>query len=207
MVMRYYAPFPGGGGDPARPQGPHALRIGDAERDAAASDLGEHYAAGRLTLDELHERLDAAFSAKTLGQLTRVMADLPGPRPWPGPWRLPWPDGPGALAGPGSRPAPILPDMWGPPGPAGLRYHAHLGPADGHWHLQGHGPDGRQSTDPEEPTPTDRAGRFAALSLLMLAMLIWLFTALLFARHGVYHPGPMVPDHFREYHGLGQLGP
>jgi hypothetical protein len=41
---------------------------------------------------------------------------------------------------------------------------------------------------------TDRAGRFAALSLLLLAMLLWLFTALLFARHGFYpqvgHVGP-----------------
>src|SRR5215469_4670193 len=36
-------------------------------------------------------------------------------------------------------------------------------------------------------TPSDRAGRFAALSLLILAMMIWLFTALLFAKHGVYH--------------------
>lgn len=78
MAMRYYAPFPGGGGDPARPRGPHALRIGDAERDAAATDLGEHYAAGLLTLDELHQRLDAVFLAKTFGQLARIMADLPG---------------------------------------------------------------------------------------------------------------------------------
>jgi hypothetical protein len=48
-----------------------------------------------------------------------------------------------------------------------------------------------QSRRPQQPpTQADRAGRLAALSLLMLAMLIWLFTALLFARHGVYHPGP-----------------
>ncbi len=80
MAMRYYAPFSGGDGEPPWPRGgPHALRIGDAERDAAAADLGEHYAAGRLSLDELNERLDAVFSSKTFGQLTRVMADLPGP--------------------------------------------------------------------------------------------------------------------------------
>ena len=36
------------------------------------------------------------------------------------------------------------------------------------------------------PMDADRAGRFAALSLLLLAMLLWLFTALLFARHGFY---------------------
>jgi hypothetical protein len=44
-------------------------------------------------------------------------------------------------------------------------------------------------------SPADRAGKFAALSLLILAMLIWLFTALLFARHGVPAVGPMVPGH------------
>jgi hypothetical protein len=143
MAMRYYAPFSGGGSDPLRPRGPHALRIGDAERDAAAADLGEHYTAGRLTLDELNERLDAVFAAKTLGQLTRVMADLPGPGPLP--WRTTRPGRQGDLGvKPGARPR-------------------------------------------EPHTPTDRAGRFAALALLMLAMLIWLFTALLFARHGLYH--------------------
>jgi len=38
-----------------------------------------------------------------------------------------------------------------------------------------------------------RAGKFAALSLLILAMLIWLFTALLFARHGAPAVGPILP--------------
>jgi hypothetical protein len=149
MAMRYYAPFPGGGGEPVRPRGPHALRIGDAERDAAAADLGEHYAAGRLTLDELNERLDAAFSAKTFGQLAKLMADLPGPG------RLPW-----LTASPGPRARPVH------------------GAYDDRWRFD------------EPPTPVDRAGRIAALSLLVLAMLIWLFTALLFARHGLYQQGP-----------------
>lgn len=170
MAMRYYAPFPGGGGEQLRPRGPHALRIGDAERDAAAADLGEHYAAGRLTLDELDERLDAVFSAKTFGQLARVMTDLPGLG------RLPWHAAAGRPHG-----------TWGP---AGFSYDIPLG-MGGPWH----GPDSSmarsQSRRPQQPpTQADRAGRFAALSLLMLAMLIWLFTALLFARHGVYHPGP-----------------
>ncbi len=200
MAMRYYAPFPGGGGDPAWPRGPHALRIGDAERDAAAADLGEHYAAGRLTLEELHERLDAAFSAKTFGQLARVMADLPGAA------RHPWTAGPGPAARPGGVAGIARPDRWGPPGPADFRYHGHLGPAQGPWHLAGPGEDGARPREPEEPTATDRAGRLAALSLLMLAMLIWLFTALLFARHGVYHPqGPMVPYGQYGQH-LGQFG-
>jgi hypothetical protein len=34
------------------------IRVGDAERDAVATQLREHYGDGRLTLDELNERLD-----------------------------------------------------------------------------------------------------------------------------------------------------
>jgi hypothetical protein len=191
MAMRYYAPFPGG--EPPRPRGgPHALRIGDAERDAAAADLGEHYAAGRLSLDELNERLDAVFSSKTFGQLTRVMADLPGLG------RIQWRTGPGRTSG-----------GWGPTGfPAGAPY----GMGDRHWHGTRSSVAGFQTRGPQAPpTPTDRAGRVAALSLLLLAMLIWLFTALLFARHGFYHAGPYGPpgtfNQFVQHGGLAPGGP
>jgi DUF1707 SHOCT-like domain len=58
------------------------FRVADADRDAAASQLREHYAAGRLTLDELNERLDQTFAAKTRTDLDAVMRDLPyAPRP------------------------------------------------------------------------------------------------------------------------------
>ncbi|GAB3967461.1 hypothetical protein GCM10029978_034810 [Actinoallomurus acanthiterrae] len=80
------------------------LRVGDAERDEVASALHEHFAQGRLTREELDERLSAALSAKTVGDLREVTRDLPvspdalahlsgpdlpGPR---GPWRggPPW---------------------------------------------------------------------------------------------------------------------
>jgi hypothetical protein len=178
MAMRYYAPFPGGG-DQARPRGPYALRIGDAERDAAAADLGEHYAAGRLTLDELNQRLDAVFAAKTWGQLTRLMADLPvtGQPHWNG--------RPAGLAHPRTRPGAGPYGAWSP---ADFRYDGYLGMADGPWRAPYPPATGHRSGQlRESPTPADRAGRFAALSLLLLAMLIWLFTALLFARHGFYH--------------------
>jgi Domain of unknown function (DUF1707) len=168
MPMRYYAPFSGQSGDPFRAVAPHVLRIGDAERDAAAADLGEHYVAGRLTLDELHERLGAVFSAKTYGQLGRVMADLPYLR------RAPGRTGLAALAGP-----------TGIAGPAWAAWTAYRPPAS----LPP--PGARRAA-----TASDRAGRFAALSLLILAMMIWLFTALLFAKHGVYHqmgPGRVGP--------------
>jgi hypothetical protein len=53
------------------------LRVGDAERESTATALREHYAVGRLSTDELNERLDAAFSATTHGQLEQVTHDLP----------------------------------------------------------------------------------------------------------------------------------
>ena len=55
------------------------LRIGDAERDAAMTQLREHFVAGRLTLDELTERIDLALTAKTQRHIDRLMADLPRP--------------------------------------------------------------------------------------------------------------------------------
>lgn len=174
MAMRYFAPYPGGGGDPYRPRGPHALRIGDAERDAAAADLGEHYAAGRLTLDELNERLESVFAARTYGQLARIMADLPGPG------RL------GRFAEPQP---PVSGYGWTATGGT----HGIVG-ANRHWGAGVPPTTGYRPRDLREQRPTDRAGRFAALSLLMLVMLVWLFTALLFARQGYYHPtGPWGP--------------
>jgi len=53
------------------------IRVGDAERDAVATQLREHYATGRLTLDELNERLDQTFKARTGADLKAVMRDLP----------------------------------------------------------------------------------------------------------------------------------
>lgn len=58
------------------------MRVGDTEREAVAAQLREHYADGRLTLDELNERLDLVFAAKTRADLTAVTHDLPmTPRP------------------------------------------------------------------------------------------------------------------------------
>ena len=52
-------------------------RVSDAEREAVAEQLREHYAAGRLTIDEFRARLDAAYSATTAAGLSRVTTDLP----------------------------------------------------------------------------------------------------------------------------------
>ena len=52
-------------------------RAGDADRDAAAAALGEHFAQGKLTLDELNARLDATLTATTHGELSQAARDLP----------------------------------------------------------------------------------------------------------------------------------
>jgi len=169
MAMRDDSPVPGpaggerpahrerpagrsGTGAPRAPRGPapgparQAMRIGDAERDTAAAELGDHYAAGRLTLDELHERIALALAARTHGQLTRVMRDLPSLR---------------------------------------RERHPVAGPARGEPLLSGARPG---STD------ASRDGRLAAIGLLLLAMLIWLFTVVVFTRHGYhYYPYPHHP--------------
>src|SRR5258708_13895677 len=53
-------------------------RASDADRDRTASLLREHLAAGRLTPEEFSERLDRAFSARTVGEIDALLADLPG---------------------------------------------------------------------------------------------------------------------------------
>jgi len=61
-------------------------RVTDADREAAAAHLREHYAQGRLTLQEFHHRLDAVFQAATHSQLTALTRDLPptaSPAPLP----------------------------------------------------------------------------------------------------------------------------
>jgi len=53
------------------------IRASDADRDRVTALLREHHAAGRLTAEEFHERMDAALSATTLGELDDLLADLP----------------------------------------------------------------------------------------------------------------------------------
>ena len=45
------------------------LRASDAEREHHAELLREHAAQGRLTVDELDERLDRVYAARTVGEL------------------------------------------------------------------------------------------------------------------------------------------
>jgi len=67
------------------------LRVSDAERERVAVALREHCAEGRLTLEELTERLDEAFRARTGAELGEALRELPAeaaPRPRRSPKRF-----------------------------------------------------------------------------------------------------------------------
>lgn len=56
---------------------PPQLRIGDRERDLVASVLQDAMAEGRISVEELHERLDRALQARYFSDLDPLVADLP----------------------------------------------------------------------------------------------------------------------------------
>ena len=56
---------------------PPGLRASDQERERAAREIREHFAAGRLTEEELDDRVQAAYRAQTHEQLRALLADLP----------------------------------------------------------------------------------------------------------------------------------
>jgi hypothetical protein len=75
------------------------IRVSDADRERVAEQLREHYAAGRLSTDELDERITATLGARTFRDLHAVMTDLPGehqlaaqppPQNWPRPHGQGW---------------------------------------------------------------------------------------------------------------------
>ncbi|MFF3071067.1 DUF1707 domain-containing protein [Kitasatospora sp. NPDC057904] len=57
------------------------LRASDADRERVADLLRDAYAEGRLDVDEHAERIEAAYAAKTLGELAPLTRDLPSHRP------------------------------------------------------------------------------------------------------------------------------
>jgi hypothetical protein len=58
---------------------PPAIRASDAERERAADLLRDAAAEGRLTFEELADRVEAAAGATTRDELARLTADLPVP--------------------------------------------------------------------------------------------------------------------------------
>ena len=75
---------------PDRPAAPHGvrdpsrLRVSDDDRHQVAEVLRRAAGEGRIDLEELEERLEATYQAKTYGDLVPLTADLPvagAPRP------------------------------------------------------------------------------------------------------------------------------
>jgi len=56
------------------------LRASDAERERVAEALRRHHLDGRLDTDELQERLDRCYAARTGAELAPLLADLPPAR-------------------------------------------------------------------------------------------------------------------------------
>jgi hypothetical protein len=82
-------------GDPADPR-QASLRASDADRERFVEALRQHHVDGRLTAEELEERTEPAYAARTYGDLDALAADLPPLQPAAPPAPPPGPDpGPG----------------------------------------------------------------------------------------------------------------
>jgi hypothetical protein len=91
-----------GSGHEMEPRDPARLRISDADRHQVAEVLRQAAGEGRIDLEELDERLEATYGAKTYADLVPITADLPVRTP-------------GALPGP-PQTAPAMPPAVRPPG-------------------------------------------------------------------------------------------
>ena len=70
---------PGGRNHQETSRADNHIRTSDADRERSVVQLRDHYAEGRLTREELDERVAAALTARTFGDLRSVMSDLPEP--------------------------------------------------------------------------------------------------------------------------------
>lgn len=55
------------------------LRASDRDRERVVEELRTHAAEGRLTVEELEERVQRALDARTAGELASLTRDLPDP--------------------------------------------------------------------------------------------------------------------------------
>jgi Domain of unknown function (DUF1707)/2TM domain len=95
------------------------LRASDADRERFVESLGRHHADGRLTTEELAERTERAYAARTLGDLDALATDLP-------PLEPPAPAPPRPAPPPGQPAPPGLPPRLRPPGPERAAAKANL---------------------------------------------------------------------------------
>ena len=62
------------------PSARRQVRASDADRERAVGSLRDHYAAGRLTMEELDQRVERACRATFRSELRPLLADLPRDR-------------------------------------------------------------------------------------------------------------------------------
>jgi DUF1707 SHOCT-like domain len=128
------------------------MRVSDTEREAAAAELQEHFASGRLNQAELDERLSAVFAAKTRGDLSTLFTDLPSSgHGWTST------DAPGGRASGPSGP-------FGPQGPFGSQ--GPFGPKGPF------GPSGSDARPGWQASAGRSIGRFAAMSVMVWLLFI-----------------------------------
>jgi hypothetical protein len=100
--------------DPATPNAPepHALRASHEDRDAVVEQLRVAAGDGRLTAEELDDRLGTALTARTYGELAVLVQDLPAAA--------------GTVLRPGSppHPVPVRDVLGGEPTPEVVRLQA-----------------------------------------------------------------------------------
>jgi hypothetical protein len=138
------------------------IRVGDAEREAAANSLREHYAAGRLTMEEFQERLDAALTAKTDLDLAKLTEDLPSTNGYAAPW-------PPNASATGIQPGPGWQGTgWQGPGSQGSG-----------WQGPGH------SSGSGQAGPRVRSRPFASASVAVAALILIMIFALSFSFGGL----------------------
>ena len=81
------------------------IRLSDAERDQAVTELSERYQSGRLTLEEFDDRSNRALQARTGTDLGALFTDLPK----------------SAVNGPAAAAVPAAPGLRRPGGPSVAR--------------------------------------------------------------------------------------
>src|SRR5687767_15211003 len=59
---------------------PEGTRASDRDRERVAESLRDHYGAGRLSEEDLSERIESAYGARTVAELAALTADLPPKR-------------------------------------------------------------------------------------------------------------------------------
>ena len=90
-----------------------SMRVSDADREQFVAALRQHHVDGRLTAEELADRTERAYAARTFGDLDALATDLP-------------PLQPPASTAPAAPAAPGLPLRMRPPGPERAAAKSHL---------------------------------------------------------------------------------